>query len=82
MVMDDHTILPSSTRLSERLIHVSRACELSRLQRQLLAHAYQQVCPQIRARLDNGANPHPPSSAASEQDCSSAAHARRVAAGA
>jgi len=53
--MEDRTIPPSSTRSPQRPVNLSRVCESSRLQRQLLAHAYQQVCPQIRARLDSGA---------------------------
>ena len=77
--MEDRTILPSPTRSSQHLVNLSRVCESSRLQRQLLAHAYQQVCPRIRARLDSGARP---GTFNGEQESSSAAHARRVAAGA
>ena len=72
--MEDRTIPPPSPRSSQRPVNLSRACESSRLQGQLLAHAYQQVCPQIRARLDSGARPFNV-----EPDSSSAA---RVAAGA
>jgi hypothetical protein len=40
--MDGHTIPPSPP------CTVIRTCETSRLQRQLLARAYQQVCPEVR----------------------------------
>jgi hypothetical protein len=80
--MEDRTILSPSARPSRCLVHLSRDCESSRLQRQLLAHAYQRVCPQLRARLDRSANPSPCNSVGVEQDISSAAHATRVAAGA
>ena len=38
---------------------VIRSCETSRLQRQLLARAYQQVCPEVRRTLPDarGATP-------------------------
>jgi hypothetical protein len=43
--MEDRAIPPSP------LCHLSRSCEVSRLQCQLLARAYQQVCPEMRRRL-------------------------------
>jgi hypothetical protein len=43
--MEDPPI-PPPTRLP-----VVRSCETSRLQRQLLARAYQQICPEVRQTL-------------------------------
>jgi hypothetical protein len=43
--MDDHTMPPSTP------LPLIRCCETSRLHSQLLARAYQQVCPEIRRSL-------------------------------
>jgi hypothetical protein len=53
MVMDDPTIPPPAPH------PLIRACEASRLQRQLLARAYQQLCPQIRWLLHQAKDPTP-----------------------
>jgi hypothetical protein len=60
---------------SSRRVKLSRVCESSRLQSQLLAQAYQRVCPHIRARPGSGVT----RGTGIERDSSSAA---RVAAGA
>jgi hypothetical protein len=71
MVMDDRVnLLPAP----HPLIH---SCEVSRLQRQLLARAYERLCPQIRRLLDQADDPMP--GVERQIDVSSAA---RVAAGA
>lgn len=46
--MEDRPIPPPLPRL------LVRSCESSRLQRQLLVQAYQQVCPQVRRKLVSG----------------------------
>jgi len=56
---------------------VTRSCEASRLQRQLLARAYQQVCPEVRRTLPGAGVGTPVVDGATS--CSAAA---RVAAGA
>lgn len=43
--MEGRTIPPGTSRM------VIRSCQTSRLQRQLLARAYQQICPEIRRML-------------------------------
>jgi hypothetical protein len=69
--MEDRTIPPSSSRL------LIRSCESSRLQRQLLARAYQQVCPEIRRAI------HQVKGAMLTVDCArGCSGAARVAAGA
>jgi hypothetical protein len=49
--MDDRTTPPPAS------CALIRSCEPSRLQRQLLARAYQQLCPQVRRRLHDVHNP-------------------------
>jgi hypothetical protein len=53
-VMDDPQIPPLKTRI------LVRSCQLSRLRRELLIHAYQQVCPETRQILrDSSISPSP-----------------------
>ena len=51
--MDDRTIPPPAPCI------LSRSCESSRLQRQLLAQAYQQIYPQLRRLLHEATNRTP-----------------------
>lgn len=37
-----------------------RSCQVSRLRRKLLAHAYHQVCPEIRLSILDQQSPMPP----------------------
>lgn len=69
--MDDLTTSPPARWT------VSRACEASRLQGQLLARAYQHVFPQVRRPIVDRTTPSPVTRA--REDTSTAA---RVAAGA
>ena len=71
--MEDRTT--PTEQPSHHRIKLSRVCESSRLQSQLLAQAYQRVCPHIRARPGSGVT----RGTGIEQDSSLAA---RVAAGA
>jgi len=52
--MDGPKFPPHTTRI------LVRSCQASRLRRQLLAQAYQQVCPEIRLSLPNNRTPMPP----------------------
>ena len=53
--MDGHVMPPPTPCI------LIRSCEASRLQRQLLARAYQQVCPEVRKSLhDSQASPAVP----------------------
>ena len=52
--MDDPKFPPRKTR------SLIRSCQVSRLRRQLLAQAYQQVCPEIRLSLVNNQIPIDP----------------------
>lgn len=72
--MEDRTTPPAVP--SSRPVKLSRVCESSRLQDQLLAQAYQRVCPHLRTRLDSGTRRE---TVNIERDSSTAA---RVAAGA
>lgn len=52
--MEDPQVPPLKTRI------LLRSCQPSRLRRQLLAQAYQQVCPEIRLSLPDHPMPMPP----------------------
>ena len=49
--MDDPEVPPVKTRI------LVRSCQPSRLRRQWLAQAYQQVCPEIRLSLPDNPTP-------------------------
>jgi hypothetical protein len=49
---------PKSPPLRSRML--VRSCQLNRLRRQLLAQAYQRVCPEIRLSLSNNQIPMSP----------------------
>jgi hypothetical protein len=49
---------PKSPPLKTRIL--VRSCQLNRLHRQLLAQAYQQVCPETRLSLSNNQIPMSP----------------------
>ena len=69
--MDDPIVPPRKTRI------LVRSCQRSRLCRQLLAQAYQQVCPEIRLPLPDNPMPMPPAQSPGRRPS-----AARVAAGA
>jgi hypothetical protein len=69
--MEDRTTPPPTPCI------LVRVCEASRLQRQLLTRAYQQVCPEIRSSLREV-----PSQMPSREDRRGSSSAARVAAGA